>query len=86
MKVSDRAIRKPVSPAQVLHVGADGARRAPDRLVTEEPMEIRAHGPGVTELRADGEQRCGQHDRASSSGSHATRRRYCERSGGVEPE
>ena len=46
MKVSDRAIRKPVSPAQVLHVGADGARRAPDRLVTEEPMEIRAHGPG----------------------------------------
>jgi FdhD protein len=31
---------------QVTAVDASGARVRPDRLVTEEPMEIRVHGPG----------------------------------------
>ena len=46
MTVSEQPVRKAVSPAQVVRVGADGVRRRPERLVTEEPMEIRAHGPG----------------------------------------
>ena len=40
-------VRKPVTNVQVLAVdGDDQARRRPDRLVTEEPLEIRVHGPG----------------------------------------
>jgi FdhD protein len=31
---------------QVLAVGADSARSRPDKLVTEEPLELRVHGPG----------------------------------------
>lgn len=46
MRSSDAPVRRPVAAAQVLAVGADGARRRPDTLVTEEPMEIRVHGPG----------------------------------------
>jgi FdhD protein len=46
MKVSEQPVRKAVSQAQVARVGTDGVRRRPERLVTEEPMEIRAHGPG----------------------------------------
>jgi FdhD protein len=39
-------VRRAVQPAQVTVI-ADGTRRTvPDRLATEEPMEIRAHGPG----------------------------------------
>jgi FdhD protein len=42
----DAPIRRPTSAVQVVSVDADGSRRRPDRLVTEEPMEIRVHGPG----------------------------------------
>jgi FdhD protein len=44
--ISDEPIRRPTSPVQIVAVDADGSRRRPDRLVTEEPMEIRVHGPG----------------------------------------
>jgi hypothetical protein len=42
----DAPIRRPTSAVQVVSVDAHGSRRRPDRLVTEEPMEIRVHGPG----------------------------------------
>jgi FdhD protein len=38
-------VRRPTTAASVLAVEPDGARRRPDRLVTEEPLEIRVHGP-----------------------------------------
>ena len=41
------AVRRPVTRATVLAVGIDGARARPDRLVTEEPLEIRVHAPGA---------------------------------------
>ena len=37
--------RRPVTVAQVTAVDGDTVRRRPDRLVTEEPLEIRVHGP-----------------------------------------
>jgi FdhD protein len=40
-----RSTTGPTTPAQVLVVDGAGTQRRPDRLVTEEPMEIRAHGP-----------------------------------------
>jgi FdhD protein len=46
MRLSDAPVRRPVTRTHVLTVDRDGARRRPDRLVTEEPMEIRVHGPG----------------------------------------
>lgn len=46
MPIADGPVRGPTSSAQVLAVDAAGSHRRPDRLVTEEPMEIRAHGPG----------------------------------------
>ena len=46
MKVSDAPVRRPVSDVQVVAFDAQGTRRRPDRLVTEEPMEIRVAGPG----------------------------------------
>lgn len=46
MRSTDAPVRRPVAAAQVLAVGSGGARRRPDTLVTEEPMEIRVHGPG----------------------------------------
>jgi FdhD protein len=42
----DVPVRRPTSAVQVVSVDAAGSRRRPDRLVTEEPMEIRVHGPG----------------------------------------
>jgi FdhD protein len=45
MRLSDAAVRRPVSDVRVLAVDAHGARRRPDRLVTEEPMEVRVAGP-----------------------------------------
>jgi len=42
----DAPIRRPTSAVQVTAVDASGAHARPDRLVTEEPMEIRVHGPG----------------------------------------
>jgi FdhD protein len=46
MKLSSAPVRRQVSDVQVLAFDAAGARRRPDRLVTEEPMEIRVAGPG----------------------------------------
>ena len=46
MALSDTPVRRPVTNVQVLAVEGDGARRRPDRLVTEEPLEIRVGGPG----------------------------------------
>ena len=45
MKLSDAPVRRPVSDVSVLAVDAQGARRRPDLLATEEPMEIRVAGP-----------------------------------------
>jgi FdhD protein len=45
MKLSDTPVRRPVSDVQVLAFDAQGTRPRPDRLVTEEPMEIRVAGP-----------------------------------------
>lgn len=39
-------VRRTVQPARVTVIDGVTRRRVPDRLVTEEPMEIRAHGPG----------------------------------------
>ena len=46
MALSDAPVRRPVTNVQVLAVDGDEARRRPDRLVTEEPLEIRVSGPG----------------------------------------
>lgn len=46
VKLSDAPVRRPVSNVQVLSFDAQGARRRPDRLATEEPMEVRVAGPG----------------------------------------
>ena len=46
MIFQDSPIRRPTSAVQVVAVDANGSVRRPDRLVTEEPMEIRVHGPG----------------------------------------
>ncbi len=45
MALRDAPVRRPVTDVQVLAVDDAGSRRRPDRLVTEEPMEIRVHGP-----------------------------------------
>jgi FdhD protein len=39
-------VRAAVAPTQVQVVRDDSVRTRPDQLVTEEPMEIRVHGPG----------------------------------------
>ena len=50
MALSDAPVRRPVTNVQVLAVvaGVDDAtaHQRPDRLVTEEPLEIRVSGPG----------------------------------------
>jgi FdhD protein len=46
MALRDVPIRRPTSAVQVVTFDSEGTRRRPDRLVTEEPMEIRVHGPG----------------------------------------
>jgi len=38
-------VRRPVTAVQVRAVEGDTETRRPDRLVTEEPLEIRVHGP-----------------------------------------
>jgi FdhD protein len=38
-------MRKPTARVQVVAIDGDRSRRRPDRVVTEEPMEIRIHGP-----------------------------------------
>ena len=41
-----RSVRRPVTPVRVQAVDGDGATERPDRLVTEEPLEIRVAAPG----------------------------------------
>jgi len=40
------AVRRPVTPMRIVDVTGTEARERPDRLVTEEPMEIRVQAPG----------------------------------------
>jgi FdhD protein len=42
-----RVVRRPVSAVRVLGVDGNDVRERPDRLVTEEPMEIRVQAPGA---------------------------------------
>jgi FdhD protein len=46
MKLSDAPVRRPTTDVQVVAFDDHGPRLRPDRLVTEEPMEIRVAGPG----------------------------------------
>ncbi len=46
MALRDAAVRRPTTNVKVVSVDAGRTRTRPDRLVTEEPMEIRLHGPG----------------------------------------
>ncbi len=48
MRLSDAPVRRPVTAVNVLAVDPETTRRRPDRLVTEEPLELRVHGPGET--------------------------------------
>jgi FdhD protein len=43
--VSDAPARRPVTNTRVVVIEGDTVSERPDRLVTEEPMEIRVHGP-----------------------------------------
>ncbi len=45
------AVRKRAVRAQITSVDRDGAARRRDRIVTEEPLEIRAAGPGQEPVR-----------------------------------
>ena len=42
----DSPARRPTTPARVTALSGDRVLERPDKLVTEEPMEIRVHGPG----------------------------------------
>jgi FdhD protein len=46
VKLSDAPVRRPTAQVQVVAVDGGHTLRRPDKLVTEEPMEIRLHGPG----------------------------------------
>src|SRR5437870_12277976 len=46
--MSHDVVRRPTTPARVLVLEGEHASDRPDTLVTEEPMEIRLHGPGET--------------------------------------
>ena len=46
--MSHDVVRRPTTPARVLVLDGEHASDRPDTLVTEEPMEIRLHGPGET--------------------------------------
>jgi FdhD protein len=43
--VHEAPVRRATTPVRVRAIDADGAHERPDRLVTEEPMEIRLQGP-----------------------------------------
>jgi FdhD protein len=49
---SDLVVRRPVTGAAVLTVDGTQVRERRDRLATEEPMEIRVHGPGQEPMAA----------------------------------
>ncbi|HEY7107583.1 MAG TPA: formate dehydrogenase accessory sulfurtransferase FdhD [Acidimicrobiia bacterium] len=44
--MSTGRVRRAVTPVRVTALDGDRAIEKPDRLVTEEPMEVRVHGPG----------------------------------------
>lgn len=46
MRTSDAPVRRPTSAARVVRISPDGRHDVPDRLATEEPLELRIHGPG----------------------------------------
>src|SRR3954464_15876452 len=46
MGLGDAPVRRPTTNVQVVAVDGGRAVRRPDKLVTEERMEIRLHGPG----------------------------------------
>ncbi len=48
MRLTEKPVRRATANVQVLSIDEHGARRRPDRLVTEEPLEIRVHGPNET--------------------------------------
>jgi FdhD protein len=45
MSVSDAPVRRPTTAVHVVAYDGRDARRRPDQLVTEEPLEIRLHAP-----------------------------------------
>jgi FdhD protein len=46
VSLSDAPVRRPTTSVQVVAYDDGNAQRRPDELVTEEPLEIRVHGPG----------------------------------------
>jgi FdhD protein len=44
--VTAGAARRPVTAVRVCAIDGESVRERPDKVVTEEPMEIRLHGPG----------------------------------------
>jgi FdhD protein len=46
MSLSDAPVRRPTTSVQVVAYDGGNTRRRPDELVTEEPLELRVHGPG----------------------------------------
>jgi FdhD protein len=44
--MSTRGMRRPVTAVRVRALDGDRVSERPDKLVTEEPMEVRVHGPG----------------------------------------
>ncbi len=55
-------LRGPSGPVRVVEVDGDGSRSRRDRLATEEPLEIRASGPGQPTVRVAVTMRTPGHD------------------------